>query len=410
MSVRTASIRGRAVAAAASVLLLTAQGTGQAPEGAWEIYYQATYADGSVRDLNAVPTAKEHIRRVVRISRFERSGLGHRLIATGPYPVSEYDPGRTVKHDLTWDGRAWVARSRGAPHASAAQRAEELRGVLRGERRRLVGVLRELRSRLAAHDHAVASAERKLVKVKGADTEKPAAIALDKAKERRDLVLKAIELYELQGKALGRGGKAEFSAPTGEVSEGRSEVPGARTLGLDGEIGEVRTLPHRVQVWKVPPGRSEVSKGVSSRLEPPRRTVQVGMRHVEGGPLGAFHYVAYADTDDDGRPDRMLARSPLAVSPTAGGWTNWRFTTAEPNVFVGNAWTRPDTSVYFARPPRDFVGEHWGGMSSDVYVSGFFGGIPFSRYPYAPYLTNIRVHVSNPFGPAESPPSEIIVR
>jgi len=136
----------------------------------------------------------------------------------------------------------------------------------------------------------------------------------------------------------------------------------------------------------------------------------VSMAHAEAGPFGAFHYVAYADTDGDGLPDRLIGRSPLVTASAAGDWTDWQFTTDQQVVFVGNAWTNPDTTIYLDQAESDRRGETWRGLSNDVYVSGFFGGVPSWQSPFGPYLTNIRVNVSNPFGPTNSPRAEILIR
>ncbi len=385
-------------AAVTIVTCLTSPGAAQPAGPSWEVYYQVTYADGSVRDLNQVPTTNEAIRRVLRISRVEAADQGYKLVATGPYALQVINPGRTVRHDLIWNGRAWVAPPEmPRPRLGRPGKPRRMQHVLGKERRRVKRILQELRRRLAGADHAVAEAERKLAKAKGTEAEKDLPAALSEAKQHRDVVLKAIGLYELQLKALGNlKGAPELPAPIGKVAPDRP-APNRDTYGLAKEIRQTRTLPHRVQVWKLPPGEGE-------------RTVSVAMAHPEAGQFGAFHYVAYADTDGDDRPDTLIARSPLASSTAPGDWTHWEFTTDYPHVFVGNAWLHPNTSVYSAQPPLDFVDRYWRGLAGDVYVSVFFGGAPYWNNPYGPYLSNIQVYVSNPFGPVDSPPSDIIVR
>jgi len=369
-----------------------AAAAGPAAGPSWEVHYQVTYADGTVRDVNEVPRARKHIRRVVRICRREDRQIGYEMLSTGPHPLKTYDSGRTVKRELAWNGRAWVAPQ--APlNGGKPPRPAQGQDVLSSERRRAQAILRYLRGRLAESDHAVAEAQRELDKAKGKDQAAAATKELDKAREQRQVILKSIELHELQMKALSH----LPPVPTGELQAADSPLAAEGSLGLREEVRQVRTLPYRVQTWRLPPGEG-------------RRSYTVSMAHPEAGALGAFHYVAYADTDNDGRPDRLIARSPLAQADTPGAWTRWQFTTDEPIVFVGNAWTDPNTAVYAAYPTEDFVRRYWRGLSNDVHVSGFFGGLPSSEYPYAPYLTNIRVHVANPFGPTESPPSEVIIR
>ena len=48
-----------------------------------------------------------------------------------------------------------------------------------------------------------------------------------------------------------------------------------------------------------------------------------------------------------------IARSPLAIARKPGGWTQWSFVTDKHTVYVGNAWTRPHTQVYWKRRRRD---------------------------------------------------------
>jgi len=374
------------------VLCTPAGGEPGAGAAGWEVYYQVTYANGSVRDLNEVPRERAGIRRVVRVSRHEDSFRSYEMLATGPVALAVHGAGRTVKTELRWNGRAWTTRPRPRSKAPAAG-ATQMSAVMDAERTRVAQILAGLRERLKDCDHAVAEAQRKLAAAKGADGEKPATEGLAKATEQRKVVLEAIRLYELQLKALSNS----HGVPEGELKATDAPTGNENTLGLTACIRKARTLPHRVQVWKLPAARG-------------KRTISTAMAHAEAGRGGAFHYVAYADTDGDGLPDRLIARSPLAIAAAPGSWTNWRFTTDEPIVFVGNAWTNPDTSIYFARPPQPFPRNRRRGLSNDVYVSGFFGGLPRRRGGYRPYLTNIRVNVSNPFGPVESPRSRIIVR
>ena len=371
----------------------------QAPGPAWEVYYQTTYDDGAVRDLNTVPKTNKGIRRVVRISRSEGDPApsGYEKVSTGTVVLEVVNRGQTLTHGLVWNGRAWVAPALEAPPLSRSGRDAQTREVLRLECQRVETLLAELRARLVRRDHAVAEALRTLARAKGTDAEASASKTLAKATEHRKTLLDAIRLYELQLKGLSDSAPDQAPRPTGKVTSTQPVRADKRVLGLDEQIDDAQTLPHKVQVWGLP--RAKGQRGYS-----------VAMAHPEAGPFGAFHYVAYADTNADQRPDKLIARSALAVSDVAGGWTNWDFTTSEPVVFVGNAWSDPDTSVYFAPRPREYINDHWYGLSDEVYVSGFFGGVPDYPYPYGPYLTNIRVRVTNPSGPVESASPEIIVR
>jgi len=381
-------------------MALAWQCAAQQPEPQWEVYYQVTYADGSVRDLNKVPATNAGIRRVVRISHLPGSGVGFAMFATGSVMGTVTDRGQTVRNDLVWNGKAWVAQPElCARRIGRTGSSKQVRNVLQNEKRRISQLLKELRGRLATLDHEVAEAQRKLDAAKGTASADDLAAALTEVTERREAVLKTIELYNLQLKALTVTDlSSTAAAATGKVSAGGLPTPDKNTLGLrHQQRADMRpvTLPHRMQVWKMPPSQG-------------KRTVQVAMAHPEAGPFGAFQYVAYADTDGDGRPDKLIARSPLVSSTVPGGWTNWTFTTSEPVVFVGNTWADPDTTVYFTRPSGQSLQQCWGGLSNEVYVSGVFGGIPHWRWPYGPYLTNIQVHVTNPFAPEQAGSTRII--
>lgn len=366
-------------------------------QSGWEVHYQTTFADGSVRDLNAVPTTKKNIRRVVRISRMEDGAVGYKMLSTGAEALTIVRDGHTVKDELAWNGKAWVARSARSSQTLSTG-PKRARDILGQERHRVKRVLAELRSRLVVHDHEVAQAQRGLAKASDDETKRAFTERLAKATQQRDATLKGIELYQVQFKALGESpkqvGRAGRVSPAGPKPQAKA---GGKVMGLNGQIANSGTLPHKQQVWKLPPGQGN-------------RTYSVEMAHPEAGPYGAFHYVAYADINGDSRPDKLIARSPLATATSPGEWTNWQFTTSEPAVFVGNAWNSPDTNVYYDRPPDDYVDQHWSGLSNDVYVSGLFYGVPNRRHRYAPYLSNIRVHVSNPFGPGLSPSPRIVIK
>lgn len=396
----------------------------QTPGWSTEVYYQVTYGDGSVRDLNIVPRTRLGIRRVVRISRRDKANQNYEMLATGPRPLTVINPGETIRNELAWNGKAWVAGAQTGRRRREADKAG-LPELLNRERTRISRILKMLRGRLKDRDRAVAEARRKLALAKRGDGHKAAAEALlAKAKKDRRVLLESIEFYELQIKALSAAARAKTasSRPAGKRPSpgsyhgqaaatspaGQGTAPGQGTdpgqgakpkpaLGLAGEIHDVGTVPYKVQVWKLPPGRG-------------RRSYSVSMAHAEAGPFGAFHYVAYADTDGDGLPDRLIGRSPLVTASAAGDWTGWQFTTDQQVVFVGNAWTNPDTTIYLDQAGTDRRGETWRGLSNDVYVSGFFGGVPSWQSPFGPYLTNIRVNVSNPFGPTNSPRAEILIR
>ena len=377
------------VAGAAIVLCLAGPAAGQAV--GLSIYYQATYADGAVRDLPDVPTTNEGILRVVRIARVDEGAKGYEILSTGRRVISQVDQPRTFARDMEWNGRAWVARalpedllpppSPPAPPQAVLEAIARVGGILEGKR-----------LRLAEHDRALVEAEAALGKAKGTEDE-PAALKSWQAQslareECRDTIVELRGILALlQGdmpatmptEGLEPGKPGPFDRPEGQVERlAAGQVP-------ESEMGVVRPIeskvvpPHQIQVWPLPPGRG-------------LRSYRVMMAHGEAGQMGAFHYVAYADTEGDGLPDELIAYSPLAVAESPGGWTGWTFSTAHGRVFVGNAWQQRDACI-FARPLEDHR-DNWRGLGTDVYVSGDLWHLPRHRCRW-PYLSNIRVQVAD---------------
>jgi hypothetical protein len=248
------------------------------------------------------------------------------------------------------------------------------------ERRRqaraaLAATLAKLQKDLTVAEQAVVQAAELLTKAKGTDGQKSAMVLLDKAQAHRQEVLeRTVRIEALISMLKEQGGAAVGAAAVATAA------PGARAgavLGPSGPITDRRVLPHRLQVWKLPPGRGA-------------RTYRVSMAHAEAGELGGFHYVAYADTDGDGRPDKLIARSPLAAADRAGGWTRWSFATEHQAVFVGNTWRRGDAVQYYRRAPRPDTGV----ADTEVFVSGYPWGTPGHHWTY-PYYGNIYVRVGD---------------
>jgi hypothetical protein len=179
--------------------------------------------------------------------------------------------------------------------------------------------------------------------------------------------------------------------PTGRIVGGKQlagdtqkGLPFADAVGVTRPIDQACPLPHRVQVWKVP-----------GHADDGARTVNVAMAHPEAGQAGAFRYVAYGDTDGDGRPDKLLAVSPVAEASQPGEWTSWRFQTDVPDVYVGNAWQRPGTRVFGQEPSPSQLKSDWRTLDSDVWFSGALGA-DFADGAYMPWISNIRIHTQRP--------------
>ena len=363
---------------------VAAEGPGSATEHAGTVHWQATFADGTVRDLNEVPTTREGIRRVVRITRYQASLKGYEVLTTEGPAVRLVNRGWTVHHDLVWSGKVWVGPKRKRPRSAPTKSAAPA-DALRRETRMVEVLLRALRGRLKELDHAVGEAERKLTKVKDTESEPAARVASQEAKDARDKTVETIEEYQRKLAALRDAARyKEPVRPVGKVEHLR-RAPDSQ-LGVVNPITNRAVLPHRVQVWKLPPAKG-------------KRTYTVAMAHPEAGRFGAFRYIAYEDTDGDGRPDKLIARSPLATANAPHEWTQWAFTTTGASVYVGNAWEEGNVGVYCHRaPPR---AANWRGLGTQVYVSPALGIAPHRRWGAWPYFTNIRVHVNQS---ADAPP------
>jgi len=376
----------------------------QPPDRPAIIYYQTTYDNGDVRDLQEAPDTEKGIRMVVRIARHENPRPGSRVYSTSDYPLTVMGAGRVYRTRLRWDGKAWTAteaesekRLAGQPAAQSRQASTTLTtssaagdkpAADSAEAKRIAGVLAALEIKLRDEDLAVAQAAAEAAKADSATTKTAAIKALTEARARRDAIAAMVANYRKQLAEL-----------TGEATPPSAGKPvEAEPLALDGgavgvkEPVEQKGLPpYRMQVFRVPDGQGE-------------RTYTVTMQHAEGGPFGQFRYVAYADTNGDGEPDRQIGVSEPARAERAGGWTKWRFTTDEPRVFVGNTWANPDTSIHCRRSPRK--GWNWHGEGTDVFVSGAPGvGRHDGRWTWAawPWMGNIRVHCSVPYEPPSKP-------
>ena len=384
----------RLVVLGAAVPTLCGPAAAGVEQAAGVIYYQVTLDGGTVRDIAEPPKTRKGIRRVVRIARFDADFKGYQVLTTEGAAMRHVHTGRTVKHELTWNGTAWIA-PQDRPKPSAQPGGTTKMPAIQQEVRKTEAVLSALNERLKQHDHAVAQAERKLTSVKGAEAEAAAAQDLKKARQDREKLLATIKQYKRTLDALkdAAGGK-NTARPTGKVEHLR-RPPAKADLGPAGANARKAILPHRVLVRKLPPGKG-------------KRTYVVCMRHCEAGRFGALYYIAYADTNGDGTPDKLIARSDLAAAEAPGQWTQWTFTTSEPSVFAGCAYLEATAGAYRRRAPAATKDQPRGG--TEVYVGSFFGTVPKHRKTSWPYLSNIRIHVNqNPDAYTRDGP-EIIFR
>lgn len=322
------------------------------------VYYQVTYADGASRELSAVPATDKDIKRVLRITRIEQGNRGYEILSTGPQPLTLVNRGQTYQADLTWNGKAWVAP--GEEPAAPAITLQPVSATSQENLPQAKTALLELAQKLLAADQAIHDAEKSLL-----SAAKPAEAAAEAlAKARRELQSAAAAAIAA-GKMLSPAQpRQELPVPSGTVSPA-SAAPGDAN-GIATPTDRTAALPHHVQVWKLAAGADG------------QRVVHVSMAHPEAGAMSAFHYVAYADTDGDGKPDKLIARSPQAAADKPGAWTEWSFPTAEKAVFVGKAWSRPETSHYHVESVKleGNARRQWRGLSEDAYVGEDMWDLP----------------------------------
>ena len=88
-------------------------------------------------------------------------------------------------------------------------------------------------------------------------------------------------------------------------------------------------------VWEVLPERKNGKK------------VKVEIAHAAPGKEGGFFIVAYADTNNDGKPDQEIAKSPFLIARNIKDWSVWEFETGEERIFVGNIWPVDNNTILY---------------------------------------------------------------
>jgi hypothetical protein len=293
------------------------------------IFYQVEYADGTSRNLPAVPRTADGIRRVERV--ITQAGKGAVVYSTTAPGVADVGGGRTSRTTLHWNGAAWVSPA-------------------------------DIRR----------AAQPPLSNPSGSPATAPASRrATTQATAPAILV------------------SAPFSRPADTAPAASQPSPPSLAQGAYGvvrPIDDVAPATHRAAVWKLPLARGQ-------------RAYRVAMAHAEAGEFGAFRYVAWADSDGDGLPDKLIARSPLMAARQSGDWSAWSFRTAEGDVFVGNEPADDETAIYIR--PAGEAETNFRGLPTEMYVEGYLGGgrddqpgRPSRRFQ--PYLTNIRVQLLPP--------------
>lgn len=145
---------------------------------------------------------------------------------------------------------------------------------------------------------------------------------------------------------------------------------------LGSRVTAATTTGHRLQVWQVLPPHNQAGR------------YEVAIEHAASGRAGAFHFVAWADTDGDSWPDALISRSRLMVA-TKGTWSRWAFKTDQTSVYVGNCWASPATVVWYqSRAPQG-----WQGLDHELIYSRDNPNGPPNKRVSSRY-TNIRVRAS----------------
>ncbi|MCD6364536.1 MAG: hypothetical protein J7M14_01545 [Planctomycetes bacterium] len=415
MTRRYLSTRMVCLAGAFLLAMLVAMAAADSRAAPGHVYYQVFGVDGTLRDLHAPPRTNEGIKRVVRIGPIEHVARFRRVLSTcgAEERASLKASYRDISTELKWDGEAWVAPAApaaGVDGASAPRRASTRPSQSRGAAKSRATRIRELtetvtalRGLVSGYEQTVSDARKQFAvtspattQPKELDTRSAAADALLKARKDLKALREALADYDEELLNLASPAGANQAVAAGQLLDAVPTSAPSGAVGLRRPTGAT-ALPHyRTQVWPLPTGQG-------------RRTYVISIAHARAGPRGEFRYVAYADTDGDGAPDTLIARSKPARSATAGGWTSWSFTTSHRRVFAGSTWV----GAGHAHFQPDLVNETGEGttLGDEIYVSGFYGALPTDKRKFWPYLHNVRVRFEPaPVEAAGEIDSEVIIR
>ena len=342
------------------------------------VYYQVVYTDGKVRDLSRVPKDNKDIDTVTRIASIqyaEGAGMEIWSVTNEAIGTEERAGGATIRTQLEWDNKAWVAPKivvevPPAPADNPAPTDAPAPAAKSGDQTPTTPddaeFIQEIQGACTSLAEQTASAN--LARKHADENHDKANLALAKkrivqfAQHRKDLQAARTDDHMRRG--------------VGHVATTQPADMDKKTIGVVKPIDDQVVPGHRVQVWQMPKAKG-------------KRTYNVSMEHAEGGNGGAFYYVAYADSDGDGRPDKVIARSPKATADKGGQWTSWSFDTDAESVFVGNAWANKDATIYARKAQKD--DKDLQSINGDMYISDCFGATP--QVKTDPYVGNIRVNV-----------------
>jgi hypothetical protein len=144
------------------------------------------------------------------------------------------------------------------------------------------------------------------------------------------------------------------------------------------EVTKIEDTGHNVQVWEILSDNSL------------NEAYEISIKHAVAGDKGSFYIIAWADTDNNGIPDKEIGRSELKTASRDGDWSTWKFNSAYAKIFVGNTWNKPDEKMYYQ---MGGTVNGYKGLSNTVFFSRTFNGIP--NQSTGPRYTNIKVCMVN---------------
>ncbi len=151
----------------------------------------------------------------------------------------------------------------------------------------------------------------------------------------------------------------------------------AQVFGIDEqEVSRISNTGHNVQIWEVLPEFT-----IQGEYE-------LKIKHAAIGEVGSFYIIAWADTNNDGKPDKEISRSDLKTASKDGEWSSWKFKSYYNRIFVGNTWSSSNEKMYYQ---NGGTVDGYKGLSNTVFYSRVFNGKPSQST--SPRFTNIKVKI-----------------
>lgn len=137
--------------------------------------------------------------------------------------------------------------------------------------------------------------------------------------------------------------------------------------------GVYKALNYSDWVWEVKP---EYQTG---------KKVKLMVAHAAAREDGGFWMIACADSNKDGKPDKVIAKSLFMTAKEPGEWSNWEFETEEKPLFVGFEW-----------PLGTYIYRRGGNWPSGIFANKFFYGVETKKFiPGGPAFSNMKISFSN---------------